>query len=377
MNYRISEVVGHEKEINFLNGIFRNNRIPHGIIFYGQQNIGKRFTATAFAASVLCKDYKRYQNSGDINKDDIEWRVGSDADYPCGKCVSCAGVAGGNNPNLFIVEPDGNSIKLEKIHMIESFLSLKPSFDSHRFIIIDNAGSMNRSAMNALLKILEEPPDGVCFILIAANLSSLLPTIVSRCLLLGFTGVSAEALIKNYETKMSGSLIRGRDNDSFIEDIDDKRLTNNDIIRVYAKIANGSYSNFQSLLNGSYFEIRNLILENIFNQKKIGYYDLSDTFSASLKKNKDESRTDFFEIFLIILRDMFIYHMTKEVDLVYNNDICEKFEKFITHSGATPDGLLEMIDLTVAYMDKADYNLNKTIAMDAYFADIANAISDY
>ena len=369
IDYRISNIIGHKKPIQFLNGLFVRGRIPSGLIFYGQKNIGKRFTAVSFAASILCKDYLYYNDSSAEIKENSDAKTLLEG-YFCGKCPSCRGVLNETSQNLMIVEPAGNSIKIEKINQINSFLNLTPTFKGHRFVIIDGAEAMNPNAMNALLKALEEPRGGTVFILISSNINSLLPTIVSRCSLLAFRPVQDEDLFEAFKAKfpdMAG-----------------------DILTVYLRLAKGSYSNFEKLVSGKYFEIRKSILTLIFNESFYRYstlfeYNMADEFNRILKnlkskkndndKDKDndkdnENKIELFEVFLFILRDIYIYYMTKNEKLLYNVDICGDIRKFIKDSGVTPRMLSNMIELTVSYIDKMNYNLNKAIVMDAYFADL-------
>ncbi|MCL4321935.1 MAG: hypothetical protein M0016_06560 [Deltaproteobacteria bacterium] len=391
MDYGISNIIGHEKPIRFLNELFVNDRIPSGLLFYGQKNIGKRFVAISFAASVLCRDYSYFtggraginginqiaenppalslfeeENSKDSGNEEPGGHKTTDAKalsgYFCGKCPSCKGVLNGTNQNLIIVEPAGNSIKIEKINQVNSLLSLTPAFEGHRFVIIDDAQAMNPNAMNALLKILEEPPDKTVFILISSNINSLLPTIISRCSLLAFKPIPDEVLFGAFKAELTE--------------------TADDILTVYSRLAKGSYSNFEKFASGQYFETRKRVLTLIFNEPFYGNsallgYDMSDEFNRVLKnsneKNKDkdnENKVELFEIFLFILRDIYIYRMTKNGKLLYNIDICKDIEKFIKDSKITPQRLLNMIELTAEYIDKTGYNLNKTIGMDAYFSDL-------
>ncbi|MCL4542475.1 MAG: hypothetical protein M1458_01850 [Deltaproteobacteria bacterium] len=360
-DYRISNIIGHEKPIQFLNNLFARGGMPPGLIFYGQRNIGKRFVAASFAASVLCEDYSYYNGNPAEIKENSDTKTLNR--YFCGKCPSCRGVLNGTNQNLMIVEPAGNSIKIEKINQINSLLNLTPAFKGHRFVIIDGAEAMNQNAANALLKTLEEPQGGTVFILISSNMSGLLPTIVSRCSLLAFRPVQDEVLFKAFRAKfldMAG-----------------------DVLRVYLRLAKGSYSNLEKLAGGGYFEMRKSILALIFNEsfyrrQALFKYSMADEFNSILKNlkgndsdNKNENEILLFEAFLFILRDIYIYYMTKNEKLLYNIDIKGDIGKFIEDSGITPRALLNMIELTVNYIGEASsYNLNKSIAMDAYFTDL-------
>ena len=127
------------------------------------------------AAKILCRD---------LNPD-LE-QEGDAPPGPCGKCPACRGILNGTNSNFIFIEPKNDSIRIEKIHELNSYMSLTPFYDNYRFVIIDNASKMNASAANALLKILEEPPERSVFILITTSMSSILPTIISRCQVLEF-----------------------------------------------------------------------------------------------------------------------------------------------------------------------------------------------
>jgi hypothetical protein len=372
-NYNLSGIAGHEKQLEFLRGLIAGRRMPPGLLFYGQKNIGKRLAATAFAASVICADYKSYSGSG----------MPGPLNF-CGKCPSCMSILNGTSQNLISVEPSGSSIKIENIHRIDSFLGLAPAYPGYRFVIIGEASSMNASAANALLKMLEEPPEKTVFILTASNLSMLLPTVISRCLLLGFSPVQDEVLLNVFKAEYP--------------DIEDRAL------RLYSKLARGSYSGFRRLIEGGYLEKRNFLINNVFKELFEEYkinnninfnkglianpYGISAKFNimekgGPKKGSKDlengpaeenEDKTAVFELILFILRDIYIYYVSKNEKLLYNEDIADEIKRFAADSGATQKGLAHMIESTVEHIEKLNsYNLNKSIAVDSYFYKLLSA----
>ncbi|MHB1661621.1 MAG: DNA polymerase III subunit [bacterium] len=369
-NYNLSGIAGHEKQLEFLSGLIAGRRMPSGLLFYGQKNIGKRLVATAFAASVICADYKSYSGLS----------MPSSLNF-CGKCPPCMGILNGTSQNLISVEPSGNSIKIENIHRIDSFLSLTPAYPGYRFVIIGEASSMNASAANALLKMLEEPPEKTVFILTASNFSMLLPTVISRCLLLGFSPIHDEVLLNVFKSEYP--------------DIEDGAL------RLYSKLARGSYSGFRRLIEGRYLEKRNFLMNNVFKELFEEYkinnnmdfnkglianpYDISARFNimekGGLKKGskalengfdeENEDKTAVFELILFILRDIYIYYVSKNEKLLYNEDIADEIKRFADDSGVTQKGLAHMIESTVEHIEKINsYNLNKSIAIDSYFCKL-------
>ena len=380
LNYNLSEIIGHKKQIDFLNGLYISQRMPSGLLFYGQKNIGKNITALSFAASVLCGDYA----------ENFQAAAASSSLNFCGKCPSCLSVLNGMNQNIFTVESSGNSIKIETIHQITSFLSLKPQYPTHRFIIINDASAMNPSASNALLKILEEPQEKTVFILITSSPGMLAPTIVSRCILLCFAPISDEIL--------SGTV------KLTYPDIKDDKL------KIFLKLARGSYSGFIRLIEGGYLEKRDFLINNVFEKlfyefKKRGdIYGISAEFAskftfqekvskskAAKKKNgggiidaeakdaaadedEDKDKTYIFELILFIFRDIYIYSLLKNEEILYNEDIAGEIKKFAFESGASPEDIRHMIETTVLHIEKINgYNLNKSISIDSYFSNLISA----
>jgi DNA polymerase-3 subunit delta' len=106
-------------------------------------------------------------------------------DAACGKCLSCKLIREGNHPDVRVVSPDGLSIKINQVRGIQHDMSYKPRYDKgFRITILENAERMTQEAQNSFLKLLEEPPRNVVFILVTGNPQGLLPTVRSRCQLI-------------------------------------------------------------------------------------------------------------------------------------------------------------------------------------------------
>ncbi len=350
--YSFLNIAGHEKAVHFLKNLALNDRIPAGFLFYGPEGIGKRSVAFSFAAEMLCKDL----NLG------LE-REGNSPSGPCGECPACRGILNGTNSNFIFIEPKDDSIRIEKIHELNSYMSLTPFYDNYRFVIIDNASKMNASAANALLKMLEEPPERSVFILITTSMGSILPTIISRCQVLEFKPLSEDLLAK-YAC------------DRF-KDVDKRTLD------VYSRLSRGSCSTLEKLVTGNYLEYRNDITElfsnGLFYSGSLSYgYIMSEKFNRIMKNSEDDPQGTekfLFETLLLILRDIFVYFMTKNEKLLYNIDISGKIKEIIKNAGLNGNMIMQMIELTAAYINKINYNLNRTIATDGYFVRLLKDIS--
>jgi len=154
-------IIGHSGAIQFLQRALEQERLSHAYLFVGPPQVGKRTVAAELARVIVCTDAPR----------------------PCGKCRSCQLALGGHHPDITTVRGEGANgrILVDQIRDIRREASLSPVESRHRVYIICNMELANESAANALLKILEEPPHHVLFLLTTTAQELVLPTILSRC----------------------------------------------------------------------------------------------------------------------------------------------------------------------------------------------------
>lgn len=152
-----------ERELlaNFSTNLMRNT-LSHALLFHGLAQGASNQFLLYLSAMLLCHDSE--------NK-------------PCHRCQSCQLVFLGGHPDLTEIKPEKKTsgIKIESIRDLNEPVYLSPQLGFHRVVVIKCAEKMNIAASNALLKLLEEPPDNVYFILQAAHLNTMLPTVLSRC----------------------------------------------------------------------------------------------------------------------------------------------------------------------------------------------------
>ncbi len=156
-----NDIAGQRVIVESLRNAIKNDMTTNGYIFSGAKGCGKKLMALIFTKALNC--------------------TGQVSDKPCGSCSSCIRTGSGNHPNIEIVRPTGQSIKIKQVRQIISDASKKPFESGYKIIIIENAEKMTHDAQDAFLKTLEEPPANTVFILLAENHNLLLPTIVSRC----------------------------------------------------------------------------------------------------------------------------------------------------------------------------------------------------
>lgn len=170
-------VIGNDKIKEILKTSIEQQKVSHSYLFIGIDGIGKKIMAKSFAKKVLCLNNDKCNN----------------------KCKSCIEFETENHPDFEIIEPDGNSIKIEQIRNLQKRIQEKPIISSKKIYIINDANKMTKEAQNALLKTLEEPPEFAIIILIGNNESSFLETIKSRCIILHFEKISNENIKKYIE----------------------------------------------------------------------------------------------------------------------------------------------------------------------------------
>ena len=165
----------------------RPEALHHALLITGAEGIGKRRFAAAMAARLLCETPRGI--------------------HPCGICVGCHWLAGGNHPDYRKVELESDEdaaegeedaakpakaskakakkpstqIKIDQIRALEDFIYIGSHRNGRRVVIVEPAEALNPAAANALLKVLEEPPPNVYFLLVSSNWRRLLPTLRSRC----------------------------------------------------------------------------------------------------------------------------------------------------------------------------------------------------
>ncbi len=159
---KFKDLVGQNLLVQILTNAITNERTAHAYVLTGVRGVGKTTTARLIAMSINC--HKREMNSCE----------------PCGDCDSCKST--GIDSNLDVIEMDAASnTGVEDIREIIDNVKYKPIIGKYKIFIIDEVHMLSKSAFNALLKTLEEPPDHVKFIFATTEVKKIPVTVLSRC----------------------------------------------------------------------------------------------------------------------------------------------------------------------------------------------------
>ena len=167
-----------------LSQLYRQQRLAHALLFNGPEGIGKLELGHMLAALVLCKTPA--------------------AATACGQCKSCLLLAAGNHADLLLLQPENASLGVDEIRRLTDFTQGKAQQSGNKVVLLRHAERLTEAAANALLKTLEEPPQGCFLILCTAQAQRLKPTILSRCQRWDLAPLSASQLSDYLRTQLQG-----------------------------------------------------------------------------------------------------------------------------------------------------------------------------
>jgi DNA polymerase-3 subunit delta' len=172
MNWNL---LGHDWAVTLLREHIAHQRVRHAYLFTGPRGVGRRTLAVKMAQALNCTQPPA---PGEF----------------CGLCRNCTQIERMQHPDLAVVqaEQEGGVLKVDQVRELQHSLALHPYQARYRVALLLRFEEAHESAMNALLKTLEEPGPQVVLLLTAESAESLLPTIVSRCEVLHLRPLSLE-----------------------------------------------------------------------------------------------------------------------------------------------------------------------------------------
>jgi DNA polymerase-3 subunit delta' len=192
------QVIGQDKILSLLDYSLKTDAIAHAYLIVGPRHAGKGTLAFNLAQALNCDG----------------------PELPCGRCHSCQRILERKHADVTPIGLDSKTeIGIDDIRGLQRMANLPPYEGKYRVFIIDDAEYLSTEAANSLLKILEEPPQSVVWLLLVSEEEHLLPTIISRCQRLELKPAPAEqvqeALVNSYNVedsraKLLARLCRGR-----------------------------------------------------------------------------------------------------------------------------------------------------------------------
>ena len=318
-------LVGFKDQFDYLIQHYLNRNLHSSIIFHGPKGIGKKTFINKFVSEILSIDYKNESYLHHINL-----------------------YKNNSHPNIKILErltdqkskKIKNNITIEQIRSINKFIKESPSINNlPKIIIIDSADDLNTNSANSFLKNLEEPSNNTFIFLISNHLSSLLPTIRSRCLKLKFSNHNYEDYKKIINEQIE---FISEDETNFLFDL-----------------TYGSPGISISLYEENILEI----FEQTLNSLSVGYIDENCIELAEFTSKFDN---DKFKSYLLLLKSILvIIKKIKNDNNVINSLISDRLKKLVNLSSIlTTKNIIDRFDfLSNNENDIFTYNLDKKLFM--------------
>lgn len=315
------DIVGQEQLKTQLKNAIDTGKVSNAYIIHGENRSGKEFIARIFAKGLLCE---------------------SEGDKPCDECHSCSQANTKNHPDIIYVRHDKpNSIGVDDVREgINNTVMIKPYASKYKVYIMEEAEKMTPQAQNALLKTIEEPPEYAVFILLCTSLELMLPTVLSRCIVLNMkpvrddemrTYLMKQMMVPDYRAEICIAFARGNVGRAkalaFSEDFD--------------KIRNDALS----------------LLKNIHEMEIVGVME-------ALKRIKEYGFdiNDYLDIMAVWFRDVLLFKATHDVDhLVFTKETLD-----ITKVASKVDyaGIEEIIEALERAKSRLSSNVNYELTME-------------
>ena len=318
---KFTDIIGQEQLKEHLQNAISMNKVSHAYIINGERSSGKEFIAKVFAAALQCE-------TGGVE--------------PCGECHYCKQALSGNQPDIIFVSHDKpNTIGVEDIRaQINNDIVIKPYSSPRKVYIMNEGEKMTVQAQNALLKTLEEPPEYAVILILTANVDSLLPTILSRCVVLNMKPVP-DNKVKKY----------------LMEDLAVPDYKAN----ICVAFARGNIGKAKMLATSEEFE--KVKEEAVTLVKYINDMEISEIVKAIKKISEYKfDVTDYLDILSVWYRDVLLFKATKDANSLIFKDEIQYIRKVADRS--TYEGIETIVKALQQAKRRLDANVNFDLTME-------------
>lgn len=311
---KFKDIVGQEQIKEHMQNAIASGKISHAYIINGEKSSGKEFIAKIFAMALQCERRET---------------------EPCHECRFCKQALSGNQPDIIkVTHEKQGTISVDDIRtQINNDVAIKPYSSPYKIYIVSEAEKMTPQAQNALLKTLEEPPAYAVIMLLTGNVNSLLPTVLSRCVVLNMKPVSDEAVKRHLMEDLC---------------IPDYKA------QVCAAFARGNVGKARGLASNEDFDT--VKAEALSVLKYIQDMELYEIVAALKRITEYKLEVnDYLDIFVAWYRDVLLFKATKDIDrLIFKEEISALR---IVAGRCSYEG----IETVIKALDKAKTRLNANV----------------
>lgn len=343
----LSDVIGQPVVVKGFTNAFKYNTLHHAYILSGMYGTGKTTIARIVAAMENCE--KNY---------------GKD---PCGECKNCREIFAGKSIEVKEIDAASNR-SIDDIRDLQKELMQAPVQVRTKYVIIDEAHSLTGAAAEAALKLLEEPPKYVRFILCTTEPQAFKETIHSRCVMWNFSKVTVVELFEHLKKVSATEKIDIEDNALYLISRESKGSVRS-AIQNLQKVVN--YAGAEKIKEQHVSEAIGVVSQKLYFglvesvvQKNylIGFQIVNSLFinGQNVSKIIDGLQEHLNNILLVRLckRDAIKFNLSEEELKLYANQA----------SKLSPDLLLRMMSLLVEVSQGIQYSLNPEWLFNSYLA---------
>ncbi len=318
---KFADIIGQEQIKEHLQNALTTKKISHAYIINGEKSSGKEYIAKVFAMALQCE------------KGELE---------PCQECHACKQALSQNQPDIIRVGHEKpNTISVDDIRaQINNDVAIKPYSSPYKIYIVNEAEKMTTQAQNAILKTLEEPPEYAVILLLTSNVNALLPTILSRCVVLNMKPV-ADKLVRKF-------LMEELQVPDYKAD-------------VCVAFARGNIGKAKALASSEDFE--NVKNEALSLLKYIQDMELHEIVAAIKKIGEYKLEiNDYFDIMAIWYRDVLLFKATKDANHLVFREELGALRKCAQRSSY--EGIETVINALDTAKRRLDANVNFDLVME-------------
>ncbi|HKO96646.1 MAG TPA: DNA polymerase III subunit delta' [Pyrinomonadaceae bacterium] len=342
----LDQLHGNERAKILLRRILATDRLPGAMLFVGEEGVGKKLFALEIARALNCR--------------------APQAGEGCGVCPACVRIAKINypqsaesddwkgiiwtdHPDVGMVVAPKRLLLVEQMRQIEREANYRPYEGKARVFIIDDADKLNDSSANALLKVLEEPPETSHIILLTSRPAMLLPTIRSRCQMIRFSPLRSSEIEKHLvdnriaspaTASIQARVARGSLGRAIEQDFDEYVTQRESMLRVLKALATGND--------------RTELLRS------------AEDLNAAPIKDEFEARLDILET---LIRDAWMLALNAPAESVVNEDLLDQLQQVATNLDSVRPG--RWISQIEEMREQLVVNINRKASTDALFLTMA------
>lgn len=316
------DVLGHSRPIEFIRRAICQDKVSHSYLFLGTEGIGKKWVALQFAKALNCLE-------GVADKGDA-----------CDRCLSCKKIDHHLHPDVLIIEPEGQTLKVDQVRQMQRDLAYRPYEGRRRVCILSAADRMAPNMSNTLLKTLEEPPLHTVIILLANSPRFLLPTILSRCQPIRFDPLPLP-LVSNWLMEQKG--------------------LNEEEAHLLASLSEGSPGKALEIREEIQQIPRDQLLTDFVGLKSLPF-EKKERWAESLSSDR-ENLILMLEVAKTLLRDLIMMKTSKDRSKLIHSDLLQKMEPLALNWDLR--SLLNRLEFLHQTILAIRQNANMTLAMEA------------